>query len=177
MSNNAENPGKGTSETTWYTIIHMAHTWSWCICFQTTDFFLYYYSKFPFHEQHNQTTEELTQVFAEIVGEYRFPKGIVSYAGSNFVISDFKAFCSALDNETVATSSYHQVANGLVEWYIQTIKHISRKFSMENCNLSIALLSICTSPLAPNLPWLAELLGRKISCLISVIYLIFYRLW
>ena len=127
-----------------------------------------YYSKFSIvSELHNQTTKELIHYSAEVIREYGKPKYIVSDAGSNILSSDFKKFCNNLEIKTTTTSSYNHAANGQVEWCIQTIKHIFKKCSMENHNFALALLSLHSCSLGPNLPPPAELLVRKMHGIVA----------
>ena len=98
----------------------------------------------------------------------------MSGPGSKFESSVFKAFCRTLDMLTVAISSYHHGTNWQVEWWIQSIKHIFKKCSMENHDFSLALLSLCVCPIAPKSAITSWIVTQKdaISCLISIINLI-----
>lgn len=124
-----------------------------------------YYSKFPIVKKlNNESSSHIISTFKEVFAEYGIPEKIVSDSGSNLTSQEFKAFASALDVKTVASSPYHHQSNGQAENAVKQIKNLMKKCDDANEDIHNALLLLRSTPITGCNSSPAELLqGRRLK--------------
>ena len=125
-----------------------------------------YYSKFPFIEKMpaHCTAKAVVEVTEKLFSEQGIPQKVVSDNGPQFSSSLNTAFAKEWNFLHVKSSPHYPQSNGLVERFVQTVKHSLGKAKASGNDPNMALLCIRTTPVDSNVPSPGELLfGRKLQ--------------
>ena len=125
-----------------------------------------YYSKFPFIEKMpvHCTAKAVVEATKKIFSEQGIPQKVVSDNGPQFSASSYGAFAKEWRFLHVTSCPHYPQSNGLVERFIQTVKHSLAKAKASGNDPNMALLCIRTTPVDSNVPSPGELLfGRKLQ--------------
>ena len=124
-----------------------------------------YFSKFPIVKRMPEhcTSRAVINALKEIFAEYGIPDTVRSDNGPQYSCELFATFMSEWNINHVTSSPHFPESNGFIERTIQTIKQTMKKARQSGSDMSMALLSLRTTPIDSHLPSPAEILhGRRI---------------
>ncbi len=107
---------------------------------------------------------EVVNATKAVFGELGIPQQIISDNGPHFASAEYKRFTTTWGIVHVTSSPRYPRSNGFVERQIRTVKSVMTKAKQSGQDITLALLSLRTTPLDSKLPSPAELLhGRKLQ--------------
>ena len=109
------------------------------------------------------TAKAVVEATKKLFSEQGIPQEVVSDNGPQFSSSLYATFAQEWNFVHMTSSPHYPQSNGLVERFIQTVKHSLGKAKASGNDPNIALLCIRTTPVDSNVPSPGELLfGRKL---------------
>ena len=107
------------------------------------------------------SSNSIAHIMSNIVSMFGIPSEIISDNDPQFIGSPLQDLMKKLDIIHTTSSPHHARSHGFIGRQIRTVKGMIRKSLHES---DMAMLSLRTTPIGPNLPSPAELLfNRKIG--------------
>lgn len=124
-----------------------------------------YFSKYPIvSELGTLSSKRVVDTLKTTFALFGVPKELISDNGPQFSGSEFRQFIADWGITHTTSSPYHPKSNGLAERTIQTVKHLIRKCTDTDADISSALLHLRATPIDQMAKSPAELMfGRPMT--------------